>query len=71
MVFCNILVSKDNLTKVRVTILILIDGFLQFHALFVCVTEKAVTILILIDGFLQSLVDEMHEYTRELSQSLF
>ena len=36
-----------------VTILILIDGFLQcvFHLLIVCVTK--VTILILIDGFLQ------------------
>ena len=37
-----------------VTILILIDGFLQFECVIVCITPKGiVTILILIDGFLQ------------------
>ena len=36
-----------------VTILILIDGFLQFVARIGVIMEKEVTILILIDGFLQ------------------
>ena len=37
----------------RVTILILIDGFLQFRAAGLDDEELVVTILILIDGFLQ------------------
>ena len=37
----------------KVTILILIDGFLQFNYFNGCSTDKLVTILILIDGFLQ------------------
>ena len=40
------------LTKI-VTILILIDGFLQYSKLFGFKIAKKVTILILIDGFLQ------------------
>ena len=36
-----------------VTILILIDGFLQFISLFLLPHRNPVTILILIDGFLQ------------------
>mgnify|MGYP004456237963 CR=1 FL=1 len=53
MVFCNALDAFDELNVYKVTILILIDGFLQY------VTEQEmenaadVTILILIDGFLQ------------------
>ena len=39
----------------KVTILILIDGFLQFMAIIRQVTLDKVTILILIDGFLQFL----------------
>ena len=38
----------------RVTILILIDGFLQFSQSSENTRKKMVTILILIDGFLQS-----------------
>ena len=39
----------------EVTILILIDGFLQYKKTFDVVFEEKVTILILIDGFLQYL----------------
>ena len=41
---------------VRVTILILIDGFLQLDKIKVETIDYVVTILILIDGFLQYLV---------------
>ena len=37
-----------------VTILILVDGFLQYLSVFVSGDANAVTILILVDGFLQS-----------------
>ena len=54
MVFCNILGDNVNLLKNAVTILILIDGFLQFVFKQTKKGEnKSVTILILIDGFLQ------------------
>ena len=52
MVFCN---EENGLTKVRlqtVTILILVDGFLQFN-LEDPMYLIPVTILILVDGFLQ------------------
>ena len=53
MVFCNIggkmFINVDN----EVTILILIDGFLQLGFKEVMDKEDKVTILILIDGFLQ------------------
>ena len=39
--------------EIKVTILILIDGFLQFQKSFKSHTHTDVTILILIDGFLQ------------------
>ena len=53
MVFCNN--KKENgLTKVKlVTILILIDGFLQYYKNIDDDAFNNVTILILIDGFLQ------------------
>ena len=53
MVFCNtanVLGVKKNR---EVTILILIDGFLQFYKLLCPINWDWVTILILIDGFLQ------------------
>ena len=37
-----------------VTILILVDGFLQFKQAVINNDKQAVTILILVDGFLQS-----------------
>ena len=57
--------------KKEVTILILIDGFLQFR--FNCFTNYNwwVTILILIDGFLQYKVIKMFNVKKEESQSLF
>ena len=42
----------------RVTILILIDGFLQSNTSSHCITVITVTILILIDGFLQLIPTE-------------
>ena len=52
MVFCNIGSMSIYEKLARVTILILIDGFLQYN-IFVDETATKVTILILIDGFLQ------------------
>ena len=43
----------DELAEEQVTILILIDGFLQWELLVSKNNSKKVTILILIDGFLQ------------------
>ena len=53
MVFCNGVntISKKNVNTV--TILILIDGFLQYGFIKTKNEDKNVTILILIDGFLQ------------------
>ena len=53
MVFCN---NGNNIAECdlsHVTILILIDGFLQFLVYKQSIIKKEVTILILIDGFLQ------------------
>ena len=53
----------DNITykeksMIKVTILILIDGFLQFGYLAIGYSDDPVTILILIDGFLQFNMDK-------------
>ena len=53
MVFCNNSLFTFSQNLWLVTILILIDGFLQFIDIIVLDTVLAVTILILIDGFLQ------------------
>ena len=53
MVFCNVKVVKLTHKKGDVTILILIDGFLQFYFFLGENKNEIVTILILIDGFLQ------------------
>ena len=53
MVFCNIISLFKRYNKILVTILILIDGFLQFRYRFRSFRLQYVTILILIDGFLQ------------------
>mgnify|MGYP004653767455 CR=1 FL=1 len=53
MVFCNF-TDKGRLTKkIKVTILILVDGFLQLASLNKRLKNNYVTILILVDGFLQ------------------
>ena len=54
MVFCNKTDDYLNGHQIIVTILILIDGFLQFGGDTMKIILLAVTILILIDGFLQS-----------------
>ena len=46
-------IDEENLNKCIVTILILIDGFLQCKGVFNVKRRFLVTILILIDGFLQ------------------
>ena len=66
MVFCNRNSSNPNSPKSHVTILILIDGFLQFTKTPRSQIVYNVTILILIDGFLQyqlSLYDRLLDYS--------
>ena len=53
MVFCNTDNQKISIYQVLVTILILIDGFLQSSIKEWYEKDGVVTILILIDGFLQ------------------
>ena len=53
MVFCNKRIDKIEKQGGEVTILILIDGFLQYRQLRKPERPIHVTILILIDGFLQ------------------
>ena len=54
-----------------VTILILIDGFLQYESGRKAYIRKEVTILILIDGFLQYGVTRAERQKINRSQSLF
>ena len=71
MVFCNTVPAALDDSIVKVTILILIDGFLQY-TISNDIYEQicSVTILILIDGFLQC---DYTSYIAEAikSQSLF
>ena len=53
MVFCNTVTGLKQAKNKSVTILILIDGFLQSESIGFELPDGAVTILILIDGFLQ------------------
>ena len=72
MVFCNMNKEDEKITNINVTILILIDGFLQFIiSVKVIMYLKNVTILILIDGFLQYIAEYIIEYFKSVSQSLF
>ena len=57
MVFCNKEIEALTSLLVEVTILILIDGFLQYNQSVFKNKRINVTILILIDGFLQSVYD--------------
>ena len=70
MVFCNMYTGKKKLTRKIVTILILIDGFLQSKYGFNIKNNRIVTILILIDGFLQY-CSEWETMGARMSQSLF
>ena len=59
-------------TIIAVTILILVDGFLQYtDKLFIAVHLTTVTILILVDGFLQSHPKNNRFWRIIKSQSLF
>ena len=55
----------------KVTILILVDGFLQYSQKKDGKKAKEVTILILVDGFLQSVIGNNKKTLLSLSQSLF
>ena len=71
MVFCNIIGGQFYYNACGVTILILIDGFLQYNAELKIDKYGNVTILILIDGFLQyHTVDSLVKPCTQ-SQSLF
>ena len=71
MVFCNCIIWLQRLTLKIVTILILIDGFLQYGVYEPITLQDTVTILILIDGFLQSYNLIRRELANVKSQSLF
>ena len=71
MVFCNRQGGQYLLLSVRVTILILIDGFLQYSDVSPFYRTYKVTILILIDGFLQLINAGTINITLDKSQSLF
>ena len=61
-------VIDDNF---NVTILILVDGFLQYKFATELIKANSVTILILVDGFLQCSKEDKSIKTYNLSQSLF
>ena len=63
------LMEKYGLTVV--TILILIDGFLQFNRANISGKKDIVTILILIDGFLQYLFSNMKTNTSQSHNPYF
>ena len=71
MVFCNNWNSKIFEKTLQVTILILIDGFLQYKTRSTQKGSIWVTILILIDGFLQYSDIKFIRFNEAGSQSLF
>ena len=71
MVFCNNCYDNILDNEYGVTILILIDGFLQFKQEIKNKEDKTVTILILIDGFLQLIIGTIKIVANGKSQSLF
>ena len=70
MVFCNLEGQKIYNDYITVTILILIDGFLQYSFGYNSSFQDYVTILILIDGFLQYRKPATG-HLQQASQSLF
>ena len=60
MVFCNVEIIFIQFQASGVTILILIDGFLQYNKEDRTLNRYNVTILILIDGFLQLTLKDLH-----------
>ena len=71
MVFCNTTTIGEIKATVSVTILILIDGFLQFAVPFSIASQDMVTILILIDGFLQYNLSKGIKYTKKSHNPYF
>ena len=72
MVFCNMKLKMMIYFLMVVTILILIDGFLQYNICNMLFEyHNLVTILILIDGFLQYMNGAKNENKQVWSQSLF
>ena len=71
MVFCNNNIRQGYYLSKKVTILILIDGFLQFYEPLDLEDNYWVTILILIDGFLQYYLSKKYLDEEIPSQSLF
>ena len=71
MVFCNDELDLINKCGGYVTILILIDGFLQYFLQQLVRIQDFVTILILIDGFLQLNIRNKKLRRMDMSQSLF
>ena len=61
MVFCNKNDEIEEFNGIFVTILILVDGFLQLNVEMISFISRLVTILILVDGFLQYHNEEMDE----------
>ena len=64
MVFCNMTDEIIHKSICIVTILILIDGFLQCLILLSSFLSALVTILILIDGFLQSTFKRQEKFVK-------
>ena len=71
MVFCNNSIRYRESGVEEVTILILIDGFLQLSLKYWLISIMNVTILILIDGFLQYVNKFATSLINDRSQSLF
>ena len=71
MVFCNKRMWSNRYKTHTVTILILVDGFLQFTKNGCGAIGTKVTILILVDGFLQYCKPVKKTYNYQQSQSLF
>ena len=62
MVFCNSFNRAIQGEIKNITILILIDGFLQLQTGHLFSTSNNITILILIDGFLQYIITDTLEH---------
>ena len=69
--FSAIICITPKATYFNVTILILVDGFLQCVKMNLNEFKAYVTILILVDGFLQYGIPFIEIFNKRMSQSLF
>ena len=70
--FSAIAITEIEKEQRKVTILILVDGFLQLNMIGLLLkVDLYVTILILVDGFLQYLQIKGLKFIKNASQSLF